>query len=317
MSVSTARRGGGRIFGFIPMLLLYLWMECHKTTYRGVVRNLSDCACLGLTSRDGRPRRPSYATLNAFVNHELAPMATAIGDELAAAILKSKDVSSLTLDSTPLQASRYNVDAAFNPHYRIRMDKAHILMADGHPLYMAHSGGAAADGPFASELLGRLPGARPAPGSWEFHADGSYDAFLTYARVYRATGAVMRCRQGSDARLRGVDEERIRSRYGRMWRLDGYDPHRKGDLDFMLRFLCRHGEELLVGRHLRDRSMLLNESDRDEKNLRQVCETVHQAMKRWMDFSVFRLVKRTKEARIRCRFLGLQLLSLLFKGYRA
>lgn len=102
-----------------------------------------------------------------------------------------------------------------------------------------------------------------------------------------------------------------------MWKRDGYDPYRKGDMDFMLRFLCRHGREELVGKHLRDRSMRMNEAEADgmARNVRHVCETMHRAMKRWVDFSIFRLVRRTKEARIRCRFLCLQLLSLLFRGY--
>lgn len=301
---------GGRVFGFVSLLLLYMLMECRKSTYRGVVRNLSDhdCVCLGLVDGDGRPRRPSSATLNAFVNKSLATLAEAIGDEFARAVLNTMGVSSLTMDSTPLQASRYNADAALNPHYGIRMDKAHILMADGYPLYCIHSGGGANDNPFASPLLDRLPPVR----GLSFHADGAYDAFLTYATVYRTTGAVMRCKHGNGASIHGVDEDAIRGRYGRMWRQEGYDPHRKDDLDFMLRFLCQHGEGLLVGKHLRDRSMLL---PHDGRSLRQVCETVHRAMKRWVDLSVFRLVRRTKEARIRCRFLCLQLLSVLFKGY--
>ena len=309
---------GIRRFSFISLLLLYLYMECRKTTYRGIVRNLSDheCVCLGLIDDDGHPRRPSYATLNWFVNGTLAPMAAAIGDEFAAAVLKTMDVSSFTLDSTPLQASRYNEGAVFNPHYNIKMDKSHILMANGYPLYQIHSDGGANDGPFAAPLIDRLPGAHFAPGRMGFHTDGGYDSFRTYAQVYLATGAVMRCNQGTNAVCSDVDENVIRIKYGRMWMREGYDPHRKNDFDYMLRFLCRHGEEVLVGKHLRDRSMLLSAEDGSgAKNIRQVCETMHRAMKRWVDFSIFRLVKRTKEGRVRCRFLCLQLLSVLFKGY--
>lgn len=312
-------RRGGRVFGLVPLLLLYMLMECRKTTYRGVIRNLSehDCICLGLVDEDGRPRRPSYATLNAFVNRTLALMASAIGDELAAAVLTTMPLKAYTLDSTPLQASRYNTDAEYSEHYQIRMDKAHILMADGYPLFMLHSGGNAADSPFAEPLIDRLPRTRPSRGAMEFHADGAYDAFLTYARVYLSTGAVLRCNQGTDAVYHGVDEGAIRNAYARMWKLDGYDPHRKNDMDFMLRFLCRHGKEELVGKHLRDRSMRMNEDEADgkAKNVRHVCETMHRSMKRWVDLSIFRLVKRTKVARTQCRFLCLQLLSLLFRGY--
>ena len=239
-------------------------------------------------------------------------MAAAISDEFASAVLKTIPVSSYTLDSTPLQASRYNTDAVLNPHYSIRMDKAHILMADGYPLYQIHSGGGAHDGPFAAPLIDRLPGAGPAPGKMEFYTDGGYDSFRTYAKVYLATGSVMRCNYGLNALHHGMGENAIRKKYTGMWKKEGYDPHRKDDLDFMLRFLCRHGQERLVGMHLRDRSMLLPETGR---NVRQVCETMHRAMKRWVDFSIFRLVKRTRQARVRCRFLCLQLLSVLFKGY--
>jgi len=140
-----------------------------------------------------------------------------------------------------------------NPHYSIRMDKAHILMPDGYPLNCIHSGGGANDNPFASRLVDRLS---PVDGA-TFHADGAYDAFLTYTNVYQVTGAVMRCNHGSNTLFHGVDEHVIRRRYGRMWRLEGYDSERKDDLDFVLRFLCQHGEEVLVGKHLRDRSMLL------------------------------------------------------------
>lgn len=238
-------------------------------------------------------------------------MAEAIGDEFATAVLETMHASSFTSDSTPLQASRYNTEAALNPHYSIRMDKSHILMADGYPLYQIHSSGVS-DNSFVTPLIDRLPPV----GGMAFYADGGYDTFRTYTSLYMATGAAMEYNHGTNALHHGIDEDEIRRNYARMWRLKGYDPHRRNDPDFMLRFLCRLGEEVLVGQHLRDRSMLLvAEVDGERRNVRQVCETVHRDMKRWVVFSIFRLVKRTNEARILCRFLCLQLLSVLFKGY--
>ena len=155
----------------------------------------------------------------------------------------------------------------------------------------------------------------------EFHADGAYDAFLTCTSVYLSTAPVLRCNQGTDAVYHGVDETALRNAYARMWKRDGYNPHRKGDMDFMLRFLCRQGKEELVGTHLRDSSMRMNEEkekivNADERtNVRQVCETINRSMKRWVDFSIFRLVKRAKKMRTRCRFICLQLLSVLFRDY--
>jgi len=307
---------GGVVFGFVPLLLLYLFMECRKTTYRGVVRNLNahECECLGFPrSGNGRCRRPSAATLNHFVNHVLAHLDEEIGIEVAREVLNECGLL-FTIDSTPLQASRYNFNADFNVHYNIRMDKAHIIMAGGFPVAMIQSGGNAGDSPFCIPLVRRACGISHGLMINEFHADGAYDAFRTYAHVYIATGAVMRCNQGTDAVCSGVDDERIRKEYNGMWKTDGYDPHMKNDVDFMLRFLYRHGNVELVGRYIRDRSMELDEKE-GKTNARHVCETVHRAMKRWIEFSIFRLVKGTKTIRTRCRFLCLQLLATLFKGY--
>jgi hypothetical protein len=307
---------GSIVFGFIPLFLLYIYMECRKTTYRGVVRNLSDedCVHLGLTDRNGIPRRPSAATLNDFVNRRLAPMTEAIGDEFAAAVLKMRPDGVNTLDSTPMEASRYNSDADFNVHYNIRMDKCHILMTDGYPLFMVRSNGSAHDNPFAADLIKRIGKVCPGYRTKEFHADGSYDSFLTYASAYIHTGAVMRCNYGTDAVYSGVDETRIIDEYAGMWKNKGFDPYKKNDTDFVLRFLYRNGKEELTGQYLRDRSMKLSENGTG-KNVRHICETVHRAIKRWVDFSIFRIRKATKESRVKCRFLCVQLLSVLFRGY--
>jgi hypothetical protein len=126
----------------------------------------------------------------------------------------------------------------------------------------------------------------------------------------------MRCNQGTDAVCSGVDDEHILKEYNGMWKLGGYDRDRRNDTDFMLRFLCDNGEKETVGKYLRDKSMRMNENDGGTK-ARHICETVHRAMKRWVEFSIFRLRKASKDKRMRCRFLCIQLLSVLFKEYIA
>jgi len=103
-SPPQTRRPGVQFRLVVPPLPVHGMPQEH---YRGVVRNLSDhdCVCLGLVDTDGRPRRPSYATLNGFVNNSLVPIAASIGDEFEKAVLKTLGVSSFTPDSTPLQAT--------------------------------------------------------------------------------------------------------------------------------------------------------------------------------------------------------------------
>ncbi len=53
-----------------------------------------------------------------------------------------------------------------------------------------------------------------------------------------------------------------------------------------------------------------------EGRRRQVCESAHRAVKRWLDFDIRGLRRTTRKVRIKCRFLFLQLLSTLFKGFK-
>ncbi|KXS43630.1 MAG: transposase, IS4, partial [Methanohalophilus sp. T328-1] len=51
-------------------------------------------------------------------------------------ITKIRDVKT---DSTSLEASRYDGYADYNPHYKCKMDKAHITMIGTLPIYMTHT----------------------------------------------------------------------------------------------------------------------------------------------------------------------------------
>jgi hypothetical protein len=312
---SRRPRHGGRLYPFVPMFMLYLLMECRKTTFRGIVRGLSDreCACLGLP-HDGKGRFavPSPSTLCHFANHVLPGISEKLGDELCKAVLGSAGDRTVTMDSTPAEASRYNTDADFNPHYCVKMDKAHILMCNGFPVKMIQTRGNAHDNPIAAELVFRMGdlGIRSA----RVLADGSYDAVATYIDVYIATGCVLRCNRRTGSVYSGTGEKEIAEAYSSLHRAEGYDPERKRDMDFMLRFLYHNGRMETAGEYLRDISMNLDGKEGPPKG-RWVCECVHRAMKRWIDFSIFGLWEKHKESRMKCRFLCIQFLSMLFKGY--
>src|SRR5664280_531120 len=49
------------------------------------------------------------------------------------------------IDSTPLEASRYDENADYHPHYGCKMDKAHITMVGTLPVFMTHTRGLAGD----------------------------------------------------------------------------------------------------------------------------------------------------------------------------
>ena len=62
-----------------------------------------------------------------------------------------KSETEVIIDSTPLVASRYCPNSLFNPHYQVKMDKAHILNA--YPLFMIHSEGTENDKTYAHFLI--------------------------------------------------------------------------------------------------------------------------------------------------------------------
>jgi hypothetical protein len=58
-----------------------------------------------------------------------------------------------TTDSTPMEASRYDAHARFNPHYNMKMYTAHITMIGEFPLYMTFTQGDAHDSPELSDHI--------------------------------------------------------------------------------------------------------------------------------------------------------------------
>ncbi len=314
-------RRGGIVYSLTSLLMAYMLLEIRETTYKGLRANLDahDCACLGFPMVCEKFKIPSVGTLNNFANHILPDLADGIGGDLATAVLKVSGGRVFTIDSTPLEASRYNSDADYSVHYEIRMDKAHIVMVNGFPLFMTVTAGNAGDNPAAAPLIGKLASVgynRCANDA--FLADTAYDSFVTYADVWLATGCVLASGHSAGAvHHPEADWGGILKAYNGLRGERGFDPNRKNDADFVLRFLCANGRKELVGMHLRNLSMLAD-GDSDAKDTRRhVCEAVHRAMKRWMRFDIRDLRRKTRTVRIRCRFLVAQLLSALFEKYRS
>ena len=53
--------------------------------------------------------------------------------------LKLSKEKEVKIDSIPLEASRYDKYADYDPHYEFRMYKAHIKMVGTYPVFMTHT----------------------------------------------------------------------------------------------------------------------------------------------------------------------------------
>lgn len=85
------------------------------------------------------------------------------------------------IDSTPLEASRYDKHPYYNPHYECKMDKAHITMVGTYPVFTTHTKGVAGDSP---ELINHIEALKKMNADLEFYsADGGYDSFLNHSDI--------------------------------------------------------------------------------------------------------------------------------------
>ncbi len=327
------RRPGRRDYSVTSLLLAYLLKEMFKVPYDSARYLMFDSFCekMGLP-RDsaGKWMKPRGSTICEFKREILEPMLDELTEEIVKAMLERLKVVHrgegyvvLTLDSTPAQASRYNFDAEYNGHYRIRMDKMHIIMIDGVPLFMIPTGGNEGDNYPVEELLKKTEGtiAKVDLKGLEIKtmADGGYDSFRTFYLFHHHLGVELDCHIRETAVFNDeADWDSLVKKYTRMYKCPGFDPHRKTDEAFVLAFLSRNGQEELVGKYIRNKQ-LLRQKDHEQHEIkdtdRQVCETMHHSMKAWLDFTTVKLRHKLRESTLKCRFFLSQLLSVIFKGY--
>lgn len=263
--------------------------------------------------RDGRYICPSDGWISDFKNYVYPIFKDDLNREIAD-MLESRSGSRVyTIDSTPLEASRYS-GCEFNPHYKIRMCKEHIVMIDGVPMHFKMTGGNEGDNPVLRDMVQSMSGVAR---NGVFLADGAYDSFETYTGVFLATGLVMSSNSGAD----GVFHEeatwdRVVDRYNALHSKDGFIPSGRATPEFILRFLAKNGQRKIVGMFLRNLDMRRGGAiHKEHARMRHVCETVHHAMKRWVDYTVRGLHKRFRERTIHLRTMICQMLCLAFPPY--
>lgn len=316
-------KGRRLMYDTVQMLTLCLYMEVRKMTLGGVIADLSDIGgqkrmeALGMPFVNGKYRCPTKSWMSDFMNKVWPGLEDDLEDEVMEMIVESQGEALFTCDSTPLEASRYSERCPFNPHYDIRMDKCHMIMCNGHPVCYSHTPGTVFDGNELKGLLDRLPKGACSKGLG-FVTDGNYDGIEHYVDVYLATGMIMTSNCGVQAVIRKEGTwENLMRRYNSMWKNHDYRRPKDVGQDFIIRYLCSHGERKLVGMYLRNQDLLRKEKEGLALDkARHVCETVHHAMKRWLRFDVRGLIGKNVRNRIGLRFFFAQILSFAFADYQ-
>ncbi len=177
----------GNHFRYDPLLMLKLVVvKCFRQlSYRDTIASLSDEDCRNLgapKTGDGYYCLPAHSTLHHFVKYRLKSEGfEKLMHIIGGTIGRDSDETSGIIDSTPLKASRYNMDAAYNPYYQCRMDKTHIFHLGEFPLACRISGGNEADSKQAFSLISDVKEMKP--NLTAVFADGGYDSFQVHADI--------------------------------------------------------------------------------------------------------------------------------------
>ncbi len=308
----------------IPQLFTVdLIRDAGRIPYSKVADALTDeiCATMDLPQRNGEYRIPSAGRLNAFILEEWPGYSRGFGSELASTVIERElgrdGTAVLTLGSIPLEASESNLDARRDVHYAKRMDRAHIAAINGLPLFCIHTEGTRNECAEAGNLCRML---RSTGKLWERDAEFVMDAgcctFECLAEAFLVTGSRPHAVLRSDSVIHPrADWNGIRAQYGRMFRFPDYDPFRKDDERFVLRFLCRHGMGTLVGQYLQNCEIRRQgggaamRGRKDAGNF--ACRMIRNGLNGRIPFDIRGINHETRASVIAFRFNAIQILSAL------
>ena len=301
----------GRKFSFDVglMLRLVVLKAFRKMSFRKTLYSLTDedCHYLKMPEIDGKYRIPSSSAFHGFMKYRLdeegfQEIMELIGTQLVKAAGKAQET---IIDSTPLEASRYNKHALFNPHYQIKMDKSHIFHYGNCPLYMIHSGGTTNDKLCLYPLIQKVAGMKPDMSA--IILDAGYDSFEIHAKIWSTLGIHPLIQFREDAIIHGEGTlERINHWVNKKW-CEGGDIHKS--IEEKLQFLCDHDREEQVGKYLRN----INCQDEDfhkKCKHRSDCERKHKHIKDTVKFDIRGLLHTSKKMYTFANFISYQILIL-------
>jgi hypothetical protein len=278
----------------------------RKMPYKKLVISEEEAYLLGFKEKDGIIQIPSGGALHHFVKYRLGVEGTdqimmIVGRKIAR-LVESKDVK---LDSTPLEASRYDKHSDYNPHYKCKMDKAHISRIGTHPVFMTYTDGVDGDSPQLPYHIDAL--LEMDANVNEFYLDGSYDSFQNHADIWCRLNAKPMISLPVDAVINEEGElKRIDHWANKMWKLGG---SRHMRIDKKLRFLYENGRQDQVGMYLRNQH-LKDKTFPDSCKLRSECERIHNHIKNTVKFDVRHIMEKSRELYTKFSFVVYQLLLL-------
>ena len=293
--------------GTVSSMIKLIVVKCFRNlSFEKTISTLTKekAQLLSFEDNNGVMNIPSPATLHHFVKYRLGEDGLdEIMFKIGKKISKTTKIIDAKTDSTPLEASRYDKYADYNPHYNCKMDKAHITMIGTLPIYMTHTKGTAHDSPELKKHIDAL--VKMEVDIDTYALDGGYDSFRNHADIWYKLNAKPVIAYSSDSKIHCEGTvERVDHWVNKMWKLGGSVHMRYGE---KLRFLYENGREKQVGMHLRN-SNIEDEGFDDNYSLRGECERVHNHIKRTMKFDIRGIRNDSKKLYSLMKFVAYQLL---------
>ncbi|MEK6777716.1 MAG: transposase [bacterium] len=216
-------------------------------------------------------------------------------------------------DSTPIASTREDPDAKFNPHYKLKMHKGHLLLDVEHNLPLNYDGsdGLAYDGDYLLPLIDESEKNLETVAE-DCVADGHYGSFENHAHMHmRGCGLIVKP-SDSDVYHPEADEEGLKAEYQKLRGADGWLPPNLISLRQLLEFLYLHGKVELVGMHFRNALVKIKDAIDflEHYHRRSVNEGFHGVVKDNTGFGKMR-VSGSRNLDVH---LGVHLLSVLAVG---
>ena len=290
------------------MIKLFVVVMYRRIPFRYVQSKLTGEDIAHLLPRNAPYSLPSGTTLHHFIKYRLGEdgveeLMFRIGKKIAQHL---HDEECAIIDSTPLNASIHSTCCLFNPHYKIKMDKAHILSLGDYPLFMIHSKGTQNDmvnGKYLLEI-GQLMHLEPKYAL----LDKGYDSIEMHTRVFEKLHAkpIIQLRNNA-VKAERATEENVNKWVNKFWRQGGNEAR---TFDEKLLFLAGTTKRSIVGKYLRNESFEhWGEVEERYKN-RTACERKHSQIKKIVKFDVIGYRSETRGLYVSLNFIAFQIMTL-------
>lgn len=289
------------------MLMLAIAYHLYDIGYEKTLKKLSEFDKNILNFKGGKI--PSSSKLCDFVTNQLtANQLEKMMLEIALMLYKIIDAKTwikiANFDSTPIEASRYDKYAIYNPHYKCKMYKGHIMMFGTVPLFMAFTDGTTNDKKPMDDILTKISVLNFK--FTEFNLDAGYDKYELFAKIWHYFGAKPNIAIREDAVINEIGSiTGIDKIINKCWK-EGVN--KCTPINKKLKFLFKKGKLEQVGAYFRNKILEIGQGFAYPFRGHQ--ERTHCSMKKTVKFDVRYVHNKNKKLHTLWSFISYQLLCL-------